>query len=84
MQIKAQIVGNSQTIAKICNAEMRDFSHQTPIHELIRGSLSIKHWQAIDQRYQIVDKVQICNTDNTEWICKAIKPVNASGTRVTH
>jgi hypothetical protein len=40
VQINAQIAGNSQTIAQICNAEMRDFSHQTPIHELIRGSLN--------------------------------------------
>jgi hypothetical protein len=27
IQIKARIAGNSETIGKICNAELEDFSH---------------------------------------------------------
>jgi hypothetical protein len=38
-QIKAPIAGNSQSIAKIGNAELAHFTKQMLIHELIRGSL---------------------------------------------
>ena len=37
---KAQILGNSQTIAKICNAEIGGSRLIDAVHELIRGSLS--------------------------------------------
>jgi hypothetical protein len=40
-QIKAPIAGNSQSIAKIGNAELAHFNKQMLIHELIRGSLAI-------------------------------------------
>jgi len=38
-ECKAQIAGNSQTIAKICNAAIGDFGLIDDDHELIRGSL---------------------------------------------
>jgi ATP-dependent protease HslVU (ClpYQ) peptidase subunit len=38
-QIKTPIAGNSQSIAKIGNAELAHFNKQMLIHELIRGSL---------------------------------------------
>jgi len=38
-QIKTPIAGNSQSIAKIGNAELAHFNKQILIHELIRGSL---------------------------------------------
>ena len=38
-QIETPIVGNSQPIAKIGNAELAYFNKQMLIHELIRGSL---------------------------------------------
>ncbi len=37
-QFKAPIAGNSQSIAKIGNAELAHFNKQMLIHELIRGS----------------------------------------------
>ena len=37
---KAQIAGNSRTIAKICNAAIGDFGLIGADHELIRGPLS--------------------------------------------
>jgi len=36
---KAQIAGNSRTIAKICNAAIGDFGFIDADHELVRGSL---------------------------------------------
>jgi hypothetical protein len=39
-QIKTPIAGNSQSIAKIGNAELAYFNKQMLIHELIRGSLA--------------------------------------------
>jgi hypothetical protein len=39
-QIKTPIAGNSQSIAKIGNAELAHFNKQMLIHELIRGSLA--------------------------------------------
>ena len=36
---KAQIAGNSQTIAKNCNAAIGDFGLIDADHELIRGSI---------------------------------------------
>jgi hypothetical protein len=39
-QIKTPIAGNSQSIAKIGNAELAHFNKQMLIHELIRGSLT--------------------------------------------
>ena len=36
---KAQIAGNSRTIAKICNAAIGDFGLIDADHELIRGSI---------------------------------------------
>jgi hypothetical protein len=41
VQIKTPIAGNSQSIAKIGNAELAHFNKQMLIHELIRGSLTI-------------------------------------------
>ena len=41
--------------------------------------LSVKHWQAIDRQYRILDAVQLCNAENTEWVCKAVQPKNAHG-----
>jgi hypothetical protein len=40
-QIKTSIAGNSQSIAKIGNAELAHFNKQMLIHELIRGSSGI-------------------------------------------
>ena len=39
---KAQIAGNSRTIAKICNEAVGDFGLIDADHELIRGSFSIR------------------------------------------
>jgi len=39
---KAQIVGNSRTIAKTCNAAVGDFGLIGAGHELIRGSLQMQ------------------------------------------
>ena len=38
---KTRIAGNSQSIAKICNAEVSDFGLIASVHELIRGSLTL-------------------------------------------
>ncbi len=41
-KFKAQNAGNSESIAKICNAEVGHFGLRAAVHELIRGSLPVR------------------------------------------
>ena len=46
--------------------------------------LSLMYWQAIDRHYKILDAVQLRNAENTEWVCKVVRPKNANSSQLVH